>query len=244
MQVHHACHAVETEPVDAEFVEPVAAVRQQEMQHLRLRIVEEQRVPRRVLAARSRVKERGAAAVVAAEPFNLVAGRMRVHEVDDDAQPEAMRRIDQLLELVRCAEPPRHCEEIGDVIAETAVVRMPHDRHQLNRIVAGLCDARQGFHPELRKAADLRLFLRHADMRLVDERHGGSGRRRMPERIGPFRRVDHRREETGRFILHDAAGIGGHPVATAALPLHREQVVVAVAERFGREPEFPGAARL
>jgi hypothetical protein len=58
-----------------------------------------------------------------------------MHDVHNDNQPHLMGGVDQLFEVVRLAEPAAGGEEICDVVAETPVVGVFLDRHQLNAVV-------------------------------------------------------------------------------------------------------------
>ena len=70
---------------------------------------------------------------------------MRVDDVHDHGDVGPVRRVDQLFQLFRRAEPGRTGEKVRDVIAERSVIGMLHDGHELNRVVAGLDDAGQHF---------------------------------------------------------------------------------------------------
>ena len=95
---------------------------------------------------------------------------MRLDEIHDDAQAEAMRRIDEFLQFVRRSEKVADGEEIRDMVAEGAIERMLLDGHQLDGVVACIGDARKRQLLEFTECANGVLLLRHADMCFVDER--------------------------------------------------------------------------
>jgi hypothetical protein len=59
-----------------------------------------------------------------------------VDDIDDDLNSVLVGLVDELLELVRLSEPRGYTEEVGDVVAERTVVRMLHNAHDLNNVVA------------------------------------------------------------------------------------------------------------
>ena len=138
----HRGHPVETEAVEAVFLQPELAVRQQKVQNLRLAVIETAAAPRRMFAARSGMEILIAAPVEMRKPVALVAHRMAVHEIHDDAKPHAVGGVDKRLQVVGRTEPRRCGKERRDVITERPVIRMFHNRHQLHRIVTGRLDAR------------------------------------------------------------------------------------------------------
>ena len=86
------------------LVEPEAAVGEQEVQDLVFRVIEAARIPGLVVAARARVEILVVRAVEAVEPFHLVLDRVGMDEVHDHAEPRAVGRVDQFLEILGGAE--------------------------------------------------------------------------------------------------------------------------------------------
>src|SRR5688572_12958201 len=109
-----------------------------------------------------------------------------MHQIEQHAQAEPMRDIDQMLQFLGRAEARGRREEVADVIAERSVVRMFLNGHQLDRVVTGLGDARQYVRRELIVRADLSVFLRHADMRFVNSQTTAMFRPRMLKLIRLF----------------------------------------------------------
>ena len=108
--------------------------------------------------------------VEAAEAVPLVRDRVRLDEVHDDPQAHPVRRIDERLQVVRRSEPRRRRKKGRNVIPEAPVVRMLHDRHQLDRVVARPLDPRQHLVTELRIGRDAPFLRGHADVGFVDQR--------------------------------------------------------------------------
>ena len=61
---------------------------------------------------------------------------MTLHEVHNHGNAQAVGFVNELLEFIGCAESAGGCKEVGDVIAETAVVGMLLNGHHLNAVVA------------------------------------------------------------------------------------------------------------
>ncbi len=87
-----------------EFLKPILAVRQKEMQHRILAVVKQQRIPCRVLSAIVAVEVKVVAAVESAEPLHFILHGMRVHYIHDYGQAEFMGIIDKASQFIRCAE--------------------------------------------------------------------------------------------------------------------------------------------
>ena len=80
-----------------------------------------------------------------------------------------MRSINQFLQVLGRTETRTWREEIGDMIAKRAVIRMLRDGHKLDGVVAVRLDARQYLLGKLLISPDLPLLLRHTDVRLVNQ---------------------------------------------------------------------------
>ncbi len=227
--VEHRGDAVESEAVEFVLLEPELAVGEQEVKHAVLAVVEAERIPCRVLAARVAVEVEVVAAVEAAEALDFVLDGVRVHDVHDHGDAHRVRLVDELLELVGGAEARRCGVEVADVIAERAVVGVLLHGHELDGVVAVLGYARQHVAAELVVCPDALLVLGHSDVGLVDEQGIGVGRELADlEFIGMLGGVDLGREYLCVVVLHDAAGVCGQTVSLASGPEHAEFVEVAV----------------
>ena len=85
--VQHRGHAVEAQAVETELLYPVFAVGEQEMEHLGLAVVEQQRVPGGMLAACAGVEVLVVRAVEARQALGLVLDGVAVDDVKDACQP-------------------------------------------------------------------------------------------------------------------------------------------------------------
>ena len=91
--------------------------------------------------------------------------------------------VNQRLELVRRTEPGRSSEEIRDLVPERSVVRVLHNRHKLQRVIACLGDPRQDVRAKLIVGSHPKDFLGHTNVSFVDHRKLRSLRRLMTPRI-------------------------------------------------------------
>ena len=242
--VEHGRDAVEAVAVEVERVEPVAAVGEEEVQHLGLAVVEAARVPRGVPAARTVVEILVGRAVEEGESVALVPDGVGVHEVHDHQHPHAMRRVHEAHEVLGRAETRTRREEARHVVAEARVVGMLHHGHQLHHVVAGRLDARENVVAELRVGADLPLLLRHPHVRLVDARRlaaqrGPRARAAVLPQVGLLRLPHLRAEQVRLRVLHDATRVRRDALAASAVPVHLKMVELSVVDRAGREGALP-----
>ena len=135
---------------------------------------------------------------------------------------------------------------VSPLIYETHVgMAQEKDGHQLDGVVACVRDARQRQLLEFTERADGVLFLRHADMRFVDERRNGAGGGVFPDvwrgRI-PYLRVEGDAVLAQAALMADDARGGGRKAeAFAAVPLDEQAVAVEMVEHVAVEDAFPDA---
>ena len=168
VEVEHGGDAIEAETVEVVLIKPEAAVGEEEVEDVRLAVVEATGVPGIVPTAGAVVEVLIRRAVEKGETIALVLDGVGMDNVHDDGQAHAVRLVHQRLQLLRRAETGARGEEVGDVVAEAAIVRVLHDAHQLERVVAGLLDAGEDLLRELGVSANTFGLLRHAHVRLVN----------------------------------------------------------------------------
>ena len=118
-----------------------------------------------------------------------------------------MRRINQSLKIIGRAKPRRHREKVADVIAETAVIWMLGDSHQLDGVVSCLFDAQQDVRGKFVEAGDFFLLAAHADMRFVNQRHVWCRRNVVLPLIRLIRPPNDGRKIHRIIILDDVGGV-------------------------------------
>ena len=122
-----------------------------------------------MIALGSIVEELPSRAVEHVQSLGGVAHGVAVHHVQQHPYAHLVGGIDQILQIVGLAEPAGGGIEVGNLIAEGAVIGMLHDGHQLDGVVA--CPLHPGQHQigKFAVRADALGLLRHAHMSLVDE---------------------------------------------------------------------------
>jgi len=134
--IEHGSDTVETETVELILFKPEFAVREQEMQHLVLAIIEAKRVPGGMLAACTAQEILIIGTVETSEALHFILNSMAVYNIHDDSDSHAVGVVYQLFQLFGRTETGRGGEEAADVITERAVVRMLLYRHDLYRVVS------------------------------------------------------------------------------------------------------------
>ena len=247
MRVDHRRDAVEAEAVEMELLHPILDVRQQEMAHRLLAVVEQLGIPERMIARRAGGRIEVIRPVELVEPFVQVLDIVRVNQIHDNAQTQAVRGPDQLLELLGRAEARRGREKIAHMVAEAPVIRMLSYAHQLDRVVSVALDARQHVAGELRVGTYARLLLRHAHMAFVDQqvahRSDVESVALPVERNGRSPKLT--REVFRHGVLNDAPDIGRYAFqpAVGAVHEHLDQRAVhePVAEALVGQENAPDA---
>ena len=109
--VKHRGNAIKAETIELKLLEPVFAVREQEMQHLVLTIIETERIPCRMLVTIAWVEELIRIASKIAKTFNLVLNSMRMHDIHNNCHTILMSSINKLLQLLWSTKTTTWCKE-------------------------------------------------------------------------------------------------------------------------------------
>ena len=131
-------HRIEAEAVDPVVAHPELRVLERPLAHARLRVVERV-APRRLAESVGEVRPERAQ--------RLVAGAdVVVDDVEDHAEPLAVRGVDELRETLRPAVRAVRREGVEPVVAPPALAREGGDRHQLDRGHAELAERAEPRH--------------------------------------------------------------------------------------------------
>ena len=229
--IEHRRDAVEAEPVETVLFEPVFDVRQQEMFDLRFSVVEEFRVPVRLVTggACGRVEVVGAVQFV--DSFVEVADIVRVDEIHDDGQAQLVCAANQSFQFFGRSEARRRCEKVRYVVAERTVVGVLGYGHQLHGVVAVARNDGQNPVGEFAVGAHAGPFLRHAHVGFVDEQFVMAGDvERVVRPVEGTRNPELRREVLRPLVLHYARGVGRNPVEPAVAAVDVDLVERSVPE--------------
>ncbi len=204
MMIEHRRYAVEAVAVEVVFVEPVFDVREQEVLHLALAVVEDHRVPIGLVTGLPGFGVEVVGAVERGYALVEVLDVVGVHQIHDYPQPERVRTVDERFKLLGRTEARRGCEQTRYVVAERAVIGVFGHGHELYGVVALLLYKRQYAVRKFAIGAYALTLLRHARVGLVDEQRlvGGTVSAVVPYIW--FGRPELRREILRRLVLHHA----------------------------------------
>ena len=240
--VEHRGDTIETETVEVELFEPVLTVRQEEVDHLVLAVVETEGVPCRMLMTVAGIEELVGVASQIAKTFHLVLHGMRVHNIHDDGNTVLVGGIDEFLQLVGSAETAGGSKERAHMIAERAIVRMLLDSHHLNTVIAILDDTWEHVVLELRIGAYLLGILAHSDVALVDEQRRLVGLELLLTESVGFLRIPYLcGENLCIVVLNHTTAPGRNTLAFATIPLHLHLIQVAMLDSLLAELQLPVA---
>ncbi len=227
--VEHRGDTIETETVEVELFEPVLTVRQEEVDHLVLAVVETEGVPCRMLMTVAGIEELVGVASQIAKTFHLVLHGMRVHNIHDDGNTVLVGGIDEFLQLVGSAETAGGSKERAHMIAERAIVRMLLDSHHLNTVIAILDDTWEHVVLELRIGAYLLGILAHSDVALVDEQRRLVGLELLLTESVGFLRIPYLcGENLCIVVLNHTTAPGRNTLAFATIPLLRRYACTCI----------------
>ena len=246
VEVEHRSHAIEAEAVEVEILHPIAHIREQELQRLLLAVVEQFGVPKVVVAALACMKILEISAVKEVDALADVFHRVGMNEVHDDQQAHAVRCVNQLHQILGRTETRTRREEIGDMVAKRAVIRMLGDGHELDGVVAVRLDARQDVLGEFLVGTYPFGLLRHAHVRLVNQqRLAVQLRRGVLIYIRCGRIPELAVIVLGAFVLNHALDIHGNALMLPDLRLHHDLQLAAMREPMGKlavgQEDFPDA---
>lgn len=143
MGIEDAGDAVEAETVKLEFLHEVAEVGQEEAQDLVVAVIKQARVPELVAALAALVEVEVVAAVKHVDAVQHVLARVRVDDVKQYGDAQAVGGVDELLQFFGRAVAAGYGKERRHLVAKGSVVGVFLDGHELDDIVAELVDPRQ-----------------------------------------------------------------------------------------------------
>ena len=218
--IEHRGDTVETESVEAELLQPILAVGEQEVDHIILAIVKAERIPCRMLAAAVAVEVLVVASVETSESLHFIFHGVTVDYIHDHGNTQLMGTVDKALQILGSAETARRSIETRHMIAERTIVRVLLDSHDLDGVVAVLGDARENEVTEFGICAYPLLLLGHTDMALIYEQRACVGAETLHLPFVRLGRPHLGGEHMGVLVLHHARGIGRDTFTAATVPVH------------------------
>ena len=241
--VEHRGDTIETETVEVELLKPVLTVRQEEMDHLVLAIIETEGVPCRMLMTVARIEELVGVACQIAKTLHLILHGMRVNDIHDHSNAVLVGGINEFLQFVGCTETAGGSEERAHMVTKRAVVRMLLYGHHLNAVITILDDAWQHIVLELRIGAYLLGILTHSHMALIDEQRRLVGLELLLAENIRFLRVPYLGRENLRVIvLNHTTAPSRDTLTFATIPLHLHLIQVAMLDSLLAELQLPVAS--
>ena len=150
------------------FINPEFAVREQEVKHFVLAVIEAERIPCRVLAAACvGVEILVVGAIESAKAFCLILHGVAMNDVHNHCYAARVSVIDKRLEVLRSTKAARSSEEARHVVAERSIIWMLLDSHNLNGIVAVGMNTRKHIFAEFFIRTHLFGILTHAYVALI-----------------------------------------------------------------------------
>jgi len=148
VEVEHARHGVDPQAVHVEFLEPVEGVGQEIVPDLVAAVIEDIGAPVGVFAlARVFVFVEAGAVEAAQAPF--VLGEMPRHPVHDDAEAGLVADVDQIAQVLGCAEAGGRGVGVADLVTPGLVQGMFGQGHELDVGKTQIAHIRNEFVGEL-----------------------------------------------------------------------------------------------
>ena len=93
-----------------------------------------------------------------------------MHHIEQDSDAHAVCFVYEILKVIRISLTARRRIKTADLVAERTIVRMLHNRHELNSVISGLLYVWQDVIRELPVGCDAVVLARHSDVGLVNQR--------------------------------------------------------------------------
>mmetsp|Transcript_40311 Transcript_40311/g.126894 ORF Transcript_40311/g.126894 Transcript_40311/m.126894 type:complete len:704 (-) Transcript_40311:165-2276(-) len=175
MLVEDGSHTVKAEAIELVLFQPPAQVGEKKSQNLVSSVVEDARVPERVVSFRPLVEVLVMRPVELIDSVDDVLGSVGMNNIKKNRDSHAVSSVDEALQGVRITASRRRGEEVCNVITEGSIVRVLLDSHELNGVVAQALDTWKNTLTEQIVRVDVGLSLRrHSNVCLVNPQRLGS----------------------------------------------------------------------
>ena len=168
VMIQHGGNSVKTETVKVILGHPEFQVAQQEVNDSVLAVIKAFCAPGRMVALNAIVEELPYSAVKHIDALGSILDSVGMNNVQKHPDTHFMGLVDQILQVLRLAEPAGGGKEIGNLVSEASVIRMLHNGHQLNGVVAGFFDMGKDNISKLAVRTDLAFLLGHAHMSFIN----------------------------------------------------------------------------
>lgn len=149
VDVEHTGDAVEPESIKLVLLHPETKIAQEEPEHFMASIVEQTTVPLVMATLTTLMEVKVISTIKLIDTIRNILRSMAVHHIKQNNQAQAVRSIDEFLQILRGPIATASSKEVVHLVAETGIVRMLHNSHQLDSVVAQTLNARQHVLREL-----------------------------------------------------------------------------------------------
>jgi len=167
VSIEHARNSVKSESIKVEIVHPVTQIAQQKSQNLVATIVEQSAIPQLMGSLWSRMEIAGVGAIEFIQAIQHILGGVTVNHIQKHHNSKTVCSIDELFQVIGGTISAACSKEAVDLVTETCIVCMLHDRHELNDIVPQMLDSRQHILCELLVCRDPQLWGGNANVGFV-----------------------------------------------------------------------------
>lgn len=136
-------------------------------------IVEQPAVPLIMASPATRVEVLVIGAVEFVQTIKNILGGMAMDDIQKDDKAQAVGGVDELLQVFRRTVPTARCKEVVDLVAETGIIGMLHDGHELDNVVAEALDSWEHVLGEFLVGGDSELGRRDTNVCLIHTNTGG-----------------------------------------------------------------------
>ena len=140
------------------------------MQNTGSAVVEALGTPGRMLTLAALMEKLPYGTVKHVDAFHSILDRVGVHQIQPHTDAPLVSLVYQVFQIIRLAKPGAGSEEVSNLVAKASVIRVLHNGHKLNGIVACFLDVFQRNVCKLPIGTDAAFFLRHTHMGLIDKK--------------------------------------------------------------------------
>jgi hypothetical protein len=192
MGIKHARNAVESKSIKLVLVHPVPQITKEKSHHLMTSIIEKSAIPQLMLSFRTTVEIAAVRPIKLVQSIQHIFGGVAVNHIEKNRNSQAMCGINKLFQFLRRTIPTAWSKEAVDLVAETCIVCVLHNSHQLDNIISQVMYSRQHILCKLLVCRHSQLRRRDSNMCFVDSNaerllrswvfeHISFGLRRVPE---------------------------------------------------------------
>ena len=168
MGIKHARNAVKSKSIKVVLIHPVSQIAEKKSYHLMTSIVEKPAVPQFMLSLWATMEIAAVCPIKLVQSIQHIFGGVTVNHIEQNRNSQAMCGINELFQLLRRTISTAWSKEAVNLVAETCVVCVLHNSHQLDDIVTQVVYSRQHILCKLLVCRHPQLWRRDSNMCFVD----------------------------------------------------------------------------